>query len=497
MPTAADPASLRRPAIVGAAQFVQRVDDPKDSRSPLGMMEESLRLAADDAGSQALLQSLDAIYVPQGIWRYGDPGKALAERVGAGAVRTIVGEISGHMVQLLINRACEEITAGRADVIAIVGGEAENSKRRLKRANLPDAWSEELPGEPDERIGSSKTGIYPHEMDAGIRSATACFSLCESSLRHSLGETPSAHRDRISELYSRLSRVAAKNPNAWLQREFSAAEIREPTKANRMVGYPYTKLMTSNISVDQGAALIVCSEEAARRFGLAEDKKVFLRGATEMSHSTYLSERQDLHNHPGQEIAAKRALELFDLRPDQIPHIDLYSCFPFAIQAGAKALGIGLDPFPSLTGGMTFFGGPLANYVIHSKVHLVERLRADPGAFGAIGSVGGFFGHFSFGLYSSDPGELNAPIVEDVSEAYAALPTRAHLASFDGSATIEAYTVDVQAKGPVKASFTGLTDRGERVWGLSEDPALLDALLDDQDPCGRSARFRDGRVDLD
>ena len=398
------PELLRRPAIVGAAQKVQRVEDPTEALSPLGMMEESLRLAAEDAGAPALLEALDAIYVPQGLWKYGDPGKALAERVGAGKVHTIIGEISGHMVQLMVNRACAEVAAGRHDVVAIVGAESENSKRRIQRANLPEAWSEDLPGEPDERIGSAKTGWYPQEIEAGITSATACFSLCESSLRHSLGETPSAHRDRISALYARLSKIAAANPHAWIQREFSATEIREPTEANRMVGYPYTKLMTSNISVDQGAALIVCSEEAARRYGIADHKKVFLIAATEMSHTTALSEREILHEHPGQVIAARRALELIDVEPTEIPYVDLYSCFPFAIQTGAKALGIGLDPFPSLTGGMTFFGGPLANYVIHSKVHLIEKLRADPGTIGAIGSVGGFFGHFLLRFLLERPG---------------------------------------------------------------------------------------------
>ena len=78
----------RLPAIVGAAQRTQRVDDPREALPPLGLMEQSLRAAAEDAGAPKLLEELDAILVPRGLWKYGDPGRLLAERVGAGAVTT-------------------------------------------------------------------------------------------------------------------------------------------------------------------------------------------------------------------------------------------------------------------------------------------------------------------------------------------------------------------------------------------------------------------------
>ena len=77
------PSSPRQPALVGAAQRVQRVDDPREAVGPLDLMEQALRAAAEDAGAPKLLEALDAILVPQGIWKYGDPGRLLAERVGA------------------------------------------------------------------------------------------------------------------------------------------------------------------------------------------------------------------------------------------------------------------------------------------------------------------------------------------------------------------------------------------------------------------------------
>jgi acetyl-CoA C-acetyltransferase len=487
----------RQPAISGAAQVIQRVDDPREALEPIALMEKALRRAADDAGAPKLLESLDAIYVPRGLWRYQDPGSLLAERVGSAGARTGLGAISGHIVQILVDRACEEIARGRADAIAIVGAESENSKRRLARKGLPPGWNDDVPGRPDRLFGEMKIGILEDEAKAGITNAVSCFSLCETALRHALGESPAEHRRRISELYARMSAIAAKNPYAWLQEPLSAEAIATPSPGNRMVGYPYTKLMTSNISVDQGAALILCSSEAAARFGIPSEKLVYLRAATEMSHTVTLSERDVLHRHAGQEIAARRALELVGIQPEELDYVDLYSCFPFAVQAGAAALGIALDPVPSLTGGMTFAGGPFANYVLQAKATLVERLRADPGSLGAIGSVGGYFAHFAYGLYSADPGDSPIPLIEDVSASFAKLPTRAMRPDFEGCAQIEAYSVEAIHSGPTRATFAALTDAGERVWGRSEDPALLAELLADEEACGREARFLDGLVELD
>ena len=94
---------MPRPVIAGVAQVIQRVEDPREAIEPLGLMEEAIRKAAQDAGAPALVGSIDAIFVPQGLWRYGDPGRLLADRLGCPGARTMAGAISGHIVQLLVN----------------------------------------------------------------------------------------------------------------------------------------------------------------------------------------------------------------------------------------------------------------------------------------------------------------------------------------------------------------------------------------------------------
>ena len=63
-------------------------------------------------------------------------------------------------------------------------------------------------------------------------------------------------------------------------------------------------------------------------------------------------------------------------------HVDLYSCFPSVVQIAAEELGLP-DDDPSrpltLTGGLTFGGGPGSNYGAHAVATMVGALRSDPG----------------------------------------------------------------------------------------------------------------------
>ncbi|MFO0688162.1 MAG: hypothetical protein U0900_05600 [Myxococcota bacterium] len=490
----------RRPVLVGVAQITQKPEDPRLAKSPLELMEQAIRDAAQDAGAPKLVGALDVVAVPKGLWRHADPGRLLAERLGSPGAKTMLGALSGHIVQVLMDRACAAIAEGRADVVAIVGGESENSRRHLAQSGVPEPWNDATGGEPDERVGRFDYVRMDEEARAGIVQATSMFALCETSLRRARGESPAAHRDRLAALQVGMSRIARENPHAWIREEVDAARVREPGPGNRMVHYPYTKLMTSNIAVDQAAALIVCSEEAARRFGVPAEKRVYLRAATEMGYGVRLGEREVLHRHPGQVLAAQRVLELAGIGPGDLDHVDAYSCFPFAVQAGAEALGLGLDPLPSVTGGMTFFGGPLGSYVVHSKATLFERLRADPGSIGVVGSLGGHYAHFGYGVYSTDPGDRARPVVADVSDEFAAMPRRAlRPDSLDhaGPATVESYTVEVDHDGPKRLIVAALTPEGHRLFVRSHDPALMQAALADEELGGRSGRVAEGLIELD
>ena len=170
-------------------------------------------------------------------------------------------------------------------------------------------------------------------------------------------------------MWARFSEVAAVNPYAWSPRTRTAEELRTIGPANRMVAFPYPKLFNANDRVDQGAALILCSVEAARSAGVPEDRWVFPLSGADASDHWFLSHRHDLHSSPAIRLAGAGALRLAGVGVDDIAHLDLYSCFPCAVQIAAHELGIAVDdpdrPL-TVTGGLGFAGGPGNNYVSHA-----------------------------------------------------------------------------------------------------------------------------------
>ena len=65
----------RSPVIVGVGQYKQKLDDVTSALEQYRLMEEAVRLAADDAGCPSLLTSIDQMLVIGGMWRYPAPGR--------------------------------------------------------------------------------------------------------------------------------------------------------------------------------------------------------------------------------------------------------------------------------------------------------------------------------------------------------------------------------------------------------------------------------------
>ena len=97
-------------------------------------------------------------------------------------------------------------------------------------------------------------------------------------------------------------------------------------------------------------------------------------------------------------------MDLAGVTNEGLQHVDLYSCFPAAVQITARELGIPLERQLTVTGGMTFAGGPLNSYALHSTARMAEVLRADPLSVGLVTSVSGFLTKFGAALWSTEPG---------------------------------------------------------------------------------------------
>ena len=478
--------SARAPVVVGVAQLEQRTEDLDAAREPLALMEDALRAAAADARAPELLSRADALYVIRGIWPYRNPAAVLAERLGNRACATFQTPFGGNLVQSSVHHAARRIASGESEIALLTGAETGRTQQRARKLGKTLGYSA-APGAAQQRVAEERPMNGPAELARGIVRPIQLYPIFESALRRQAGEALDAHRLRIAALWARFSEVAARNPGAWLRERFSAEQIARPSAANRMVGYPYTKLMNANDAVDQGAALILCTASAARRLGVPRERWIFLHAGADGHDHFFVSERDELHSSPAIRLAGGRALELAGVSLDEVQHLDVYSCFPSAVQVAMRELGIDADRCPTVTGGLTFAGGPLNNYVMHAIARMVEVLRADAGSRGLVTANGGFLTKHSFGIYSAAEPEQGYRFA-DVQAEVDALPRRAVVVDAAGPAEIEGYTVMYGPDGPSVAHAACRLPDGSRTWANSQDRALLEAMTREEF-CGRAVKL--------
>ena len=470
------PLDPRTPVLVGYGQVNQREESA--TTEPVDLMEQAAQAAADPR----VLQAVDAVRIVNLLsWRYRDPGLLLAQRIGAPAAATRYTSIGGNVPQSLVNQACLDIQRGRNEVVLIAGGETWRSRTRLR------AQGQKLTGTLQDESVPPPAGADdefqlagPAEIRIKLDRPAYVYPMFEQALRIASGESTEAHRRRIGELWSRFSQVAQDNPHAWNRTAVPADEIWQPGPGNRMISWPYTKLMNSNNMVDQGAALILTSVEKAEYLQIPRDRWIFPYAGTD-AHDTYLiGERASFDGSPAIRIGGRRALELAGRTVDEIDLVDIYSCFPCAVQVAADELGLPIDdpqrPL-TVTGGLTFAGGPWNNYVSHSIATMAERLSAQPGAVGLITANGGYLTKHSFGIYGTEPpaGEFRW---EDVQSTVDAEPTVVAEDVWAGVGTVETWTTPFTREDTAEKAFLAVrTPTGSRALAVITDPSQAAATV--------------------
>ncbi|MBS9532712.1 acetyl-CoA acetyltransferase [Mycobacterium sp. M1] len=463
------PVDPRTPVLIGYGQLNHH-GTGDDHLEPVDLMAAAARRAADER----VLAAVDVIRVVNlfSVF-YRNPGLLVADRIGAREPASGYSSVGGNVPQTLVNQACLDIAAGRADVVLLTGAEMWRTRTRLRAAGERLAFTaqdESVP--PAEPIGADVPMVGPAEARVGLDRPSYVYPLFEQALRISAGDGVDEHRRRIGALWERFSAVAVDNPHAWIREPVDATQIWQESPSNRMISWPYTKLLNSNNMVDQAAALVLTSTGRATELGVPAERWIYPQAGTDAHDSYAVAERAELDRSPAIRIAGARALELAGVGVDDLDYVDLYSCFPSAVQVAAAELGLRVDdpgrPL-TITGGLTFAGGPWNNYVMHSIATLAELLTANPGRRGLITANGGFLTKHSFGVYGTEP-PPNGFRWEDVQSEVDRQPTRPALEQWAGRGTVESWTTAFDRSGqPEKAFLAVRTPDGARTWAQITD----------------------------
>ena len=502
------PLDPRTPVVVGVGQVTSRPDPavpPERRPEPLDLMVAALRSAAEDcdgappggaapAGDRLLARAGSLAAVDALTWPAPNPALLAADRLAIAPAELVRSGTGGNSPQSLLHRAARALAAGSLDVALVTGADCGYTRTAARRHAGTLRWTEQDAGATPSPVvlGSDRPPATPLETARGIRLPVQAYPLLENALRAANGWSVEEHLGRIGRLWSSFSAVAAGNPHAWLRQARTPEEIVEPGPSNRMVAFPYPKLCTANIAVDEGAAFICCSVAAARDAGVPPDRWVFpLSGADGHDH-WHLSDRPELHRSPAIRLAGGRALALAEVGVDDVGPVDLYSCFPVVVQMAAAELGLPDDdperPL-TVTGGLTFAGGPGNNYTSHGIATLVDRLRREPGTVGLATGLGWYATKHAIGVYASRPPSHEGRDGfrwEDVQPAVDALPRCPFDGGATGRVTVETYTVTYDRSGtPELGIMACRTASGVRTWANVTDPSELTGLVTG-DPVGRA-----------
>jgi acetyl-CoA C-acetyltransferase len=514
----------RTPVVVGVGQVATPADaglDPAARPEPLALMTAALRAAAEDCdgapvggaapAGHRLIGRADSIRAVASLgWPVPNPARLVAARLGFTEgdepAELMVSSIGGNNPQALMHDACLGISRGERDIVLVTGAEAMYTRALARRdpARPWLEWTKEPEGtRPAALFGVEKPGATELEMQRGVILPVHAYPLFENALRAANGWTLQQHRARIGGLWSRFSAVAAGNPHAWIRTARTPDDIVTPGPANRMVSFPYPKLCTANMQVDQGAAIIVCSVAAARAAGVPEERWVFPLAGADANDHWFISERPELHRSPAIRLAGAAALEQAGLGIDDIAFVDLYSCFPVVVQMAALELGLAIDDQErplTLTGGLTFGGGPGNNYTSHGIARAVGALRSAPDSAALVSGLGWYATKHSLGVYASRPpahGGKRSFAWKNVQPAVDALPRCAVDPDASGAVRVETYTVTFDRDGaPESGILACRTAGGGRAWGNVSDAETL-ALLCVEEGIGRTGDLAtDGTLTL-
>ncbi|MBL7259938.1 acetyl-CoA acetyltransferase [Paractinoplanes lichenicola] len=495
----------RTPVLVGVGEVSERLGEPGyRRRSPVDLAADAAREALRDAGIDA--STVDTVAgVPQFEislpWATPLLGasdnfpRSVAGRLGADPRRAVLETGGGQAPQRLVNEFAATIAAGDADVVLLFGSEAISTITALAGSDdRPDFT--ESPGGSLEARGSGLDGIVSmHHVAHGLSDTPSQYSLIDNARRARLKMSRAEYASAIGRLFEPFTAVAAANPHAAAPVIRDAAELMTPTSANRPIADPYTRLVVAREKVNQGAAVVLMSAEAARRHGVREEQWIYLAGHADLDERTMV-ERADYGNSPAAVRAAQHALEIAGITSAELSTIDLYSCFAAPVFIVAEALGLATDDPRGLTatGGLPFFGGPGNNYSMHAIASVVRQLRAAPGTYGFVGANGGIMSKHSTGTYTTIPYEFKPSDSERIQADLDAVPAPEEAITADGQGVVETYAVKHLRAGEREGIVLGRLDDGRRF--VARANAVLD-LLTDGEPVGERVTVRsspDGNV---
>lgn len=490
----------KHPVIIGVGQITHREKITGEYPTVIDLAKQAIDLCVLDTEKPDILRSVDSLSVVNMFSEYSEsPVNRLCEKIGITPARREETAVGGNNPQWLVNRAADKILSGEFKIALLVGAEAlyRNSGDR-PIVNWLKMY--ERLGQDPTIFGDIRRGTTPHEMLHGVNIARHFYPFFENALRAHLKMSLQEHREFMKGYFKKMEEAAAGNPYAWFGKGKKWDDVTEPSPDNPMFNFPYTKYMNPVMYVNQAAALMITDTETAKKIAIPKDKWIYLHGGSEAADKWYISERANYYSSPVVRFTTEAALQSAGLELNDIDFFDLYSCFPCATIIAAMEIGLPVDHLPplSITGGLSFFGGPGNNYTMHSIAHAVERLRKHREQYGFITGIGHYMTKHTVGIYSGiEPQKAwNREPNNLIKNKIAALDAPALNEKPQGPVTIETYTVlHDKPDGIPWPVIIARLDSGERCFATTEKGSDLAMRMEQEEFIGQRGFVKSGKAE--
>ena len=454
--------------IAGAAHLTKRPAD-----RPLNVVEmmcEVIQSAAEDSGSDTILSAIDQIIIPKGTWNIDNPGELVAQNLGL-RTRNITYDL-GILQSSLIKRAIQDVSESKSRCTVVVGGETKNFERNASGQlnSFPD-FLDPKSEDSSVTITAPELPISRYEIDMGLVRASDQYALLENSYANAHKLNPEQHQHLINNEWEQMAKIAETNPAAWVPK---AQIFLENNGWGRSIATPYKLHHVTQWNVNQAAAIIITTADVAQSFTGTSDTCVYPDVLIESNAVIPVLERKHLHQCIGLEEIDSEFFRLTKRRPSESQFHELYSCFPIAIRLQQEAYGLSNKPV-SLTGGMTFAGGPFNNFTLQGLSQLTKQVRITD-TTGIITSISGMLTKQGLISLSSQepPSEIHISDITDTTRSKT--ETVEIQPNVTGEVEIISSTVSFNA-GNAKAYVLVENRNGQRRLLVSKKEGLIDHFL--------------------
>lgn len=405
------------PVLVGVGEASgQKLKESQELEWPstVDLASAAIRQALADSGApEKLAASIDCLlsirlFHDSGLPHdFGSPEnhpEAVATAAGLDPATLLYGDVGGQSPQKHLNKLACQVHNGDYKAVILSSAENMGTVKRARRSGHQLDWNQPATREMTDLRTDEDKMLTAYEWRQGIINMPMAYGIVENARRARLGMDRDSYARSMAELWEAFAGVSLTREHAQFARSWTAEELLADDHGNYRLNDPYRRWMVAQDAVELGAAVILTTAGHAAELGIAEDRMIYLHSGADAS-VPLMSLQDDLSISPAMQAAFPKALELAELEAADLGPIDIYSCFPVAVSLAMDALGSPDRPLSSytLTGGLSFFGGPGNSYSAHGMVALVEALRKDGSKPGMISANGGVINKESVGIYAAQP----------------------------------------------------------------------------------------------